>query len=525
MTQALALKTHLSTRLRRSTLLALLGVLVGVAGLRLFRPMLLPMFFDEGLHLVRAEQVLAERTLLIDTTGGKYLQVWLVALFLPLAGDPLLVARLVAAGVGLLGGAGCYLLARRLFDRAEVALVAAIFYAIAPYPLLFDRMALVDGVLSVLGIWILLFSLGAVQRGEGAWWPALALGLTLGMAAATRLNGVIFLAFPLLAAWLWRDEAPLRRSLPRVFGAGLLMGLWLVPSFLDFGPQFEVALDHAWFGPGSGGGSLAARLGANFGTIAATLWIYLTPPLLLLALAEAGRGLWRGDKRVWLLALAAAVTLGFFLVTAESHKFYPRYLNPAFPFLLILAVPGLFALAGWLQQRGPWAAGGRRGWLLAGLVLLAGLPALYFDARLLTDPPRAPWSAIDRWQYIDGWPAGYGITDATAYLRRQVDELGTIIVVKRAPKPNRAGVWRYYLAHPNIIFTAINLKEEDPQELIEALHSAPAPVFVALDRPEEDRYAVAFTDGPFAPYSQLVATFPRPGGASRIEVYRLTPSP
>jgi hypothetical protein len=57
------------------------------------------------------------------------------------------------------------------------------------------------------------------------------------------------------------------------------------------------------------------------------------------------------------------------------------------------------------------------------------------------------------------------------------------------------------------------------------LHNAPAPVFVALDRPFEDRYASDFIEGPYAPYSTLVATFPRPGDTSRIEVYRLMPQP
>lgn len=163
--------------------------------------------------------------------------------------------------------------------------------------------------------------------------------------------------------------------------------------------------------------------------------------------------------------------------------------------------------------------------LQAGLILLVSLPALRFDYLLLTTPPDASWTPIDRWQYIDGWPAGYGVYDATAYLRQLTDEMGVIIVVKRAPQSNRAGVWKYYLNHPRIIFIPMNLRQADPQELIQALHNAPAPVFVALDRPSEDVYAADFTDGPYAPYSTLVATFPRPGGASRIEVYRLQPQP
>jgi len=44
---------------------------------------------------------------------------------------------------------------------------------------------------------------------------------------------------------------------------------------------------------------------------------------------------------------------------------------------------------------------------------------------------------------------------------------------------------------------------------------------VALERPDQDAFVSDFIEGPFAPYSTLVATFPRPSGNSRIEVYRI----
>jgi 4-amino-4-deoxy-L-arabinose transferase-like glycosyltransferase len=521
----MTLKTGASPTTRRSTLLILAIVLVGLVWLRTFRPMLLPMFFDEGLHLLRAKQVLSDQTLLVDTAGGKYLQVWLVALTLPFADDPLQSARILSAGIGLLAGIGCFLLTRHLYRRDDAAVVATALYAIVPYPLFFDRMALVDGLLSALVIWALLFSLLTVSQGR--WWQTLMLGSCLGMAAATRLTGVIFLAFPLLVAWLWRDEYPLRRVLPRLLVAALLMVPWLLPSVLDFAPQYKVALSHSWTSSEEDGISHLTRLGQNLNTIAAALWAYLTLPIMLLALAEAGRSIYRRDKSTWLLSLAALVTLVFFFLTADSEKFYPRYILPAFPFLMIMAARSLVALTDWVwgHSHVPGTIPQLRLILLAGLVLLASLPALRFDYLLLTEPPRASWTSIDRWQYIDGWPAGYGIVDATAYLRQQTDELGVIIVVKRAPRSSRAGVWKYYLDHPRVIFDPINLRHADPTELIQALYDAPAPVFVALDRPNEDLYAADFTDGPYAPYSSLIATFPRPGGASRIEVYRVRPQP
>ena len=524
-------RTSLLACLRRPALWILLGILIGLAWLRIFHPLILPMFHDEGLHISRAQRVLSEHTLLMGTEGGKYLQVWLLALALPLNAKPLLTARILSAVIGTLAGIGCYLLARRLYERDDVALIATALCAIVPYALFFDRMGLADGLLSALAIWSLLLSLITVRQPR--WWSTLALGLCLGLASATKLNGILFLAFPLLAAWLWRDECSLPRILPYVLVAWLLAIPWLLPSLLDFTPQFKSTVGRSWVDSAADGIPHLTRLGQNSNTIAMTLWTYLTVPYLLLALAELVRSLRHRDKSSWLLALAALITLAFFFLTAGVGKFYPRYILSAFPFLLIMAARSLVALAEWLWERAPRTEPRKRdrksrlrAGLLAALVLLASLPALRFDYLLLTDPSRAPWLPIDRWQYVDGWPAGYAVADATAYLRQQADELGVIIVVKRATSEMRTGAWVHYLNQSNIIFDAINFRHADPQELMQALKNAPAPVFLALDRPFEDLYAADFTnDGPYAPYSSLIATFPRPGGASRIEIYRLQPNP
>ena len=79
---------------------ALLLVLVTLAGLTWLRTvdlLRLPIYYDEALHIERAQRTLTEHTLLMGTEGGKYLQIWLLALALPIAEDPLLVARLLSA--------------------------------------------------------------------------------------------------------------------------------------------------------------------------------------------------------------------------------------------------------------------------------------------------------------------------------------------------------------------------------------------------------------------------------------------
>jgi 4-amino-4-deoxy-L-arabinose transferase-like glycosyltransferase len=520
---------------RRLALLLALVTLAGLTWLRTADLLRLPIYYDEALHIERAQRALTERTLLMGTEGGKYLQIWLLALILPITQDPLLAARLLSATAGLLAGIGCYLLALQLYARDDIALMAACLYATSPYLLFFDRMGMADGLLSTLAVWILLLSLIAMRAQR--WWPTLALGLCLGLAAAAKLTGILFFAFPALAVWFWWSKRPSRQLLTRLLLAWLLATPWLLPSLLDFSHQLGPSLERSWLSSAEKGIPHLTRLSYNLNAIATTLWTYLTPLILALVLIEMARNLrprapvWVPlgrdgmGKATWLLTLAAFITLAFFLLTSGADKFYSRYILPAFPFLLILAGRRLVALADWFSDRVPRPTTALRSAALVGLALLVGLPGLRFDYLLLTDPPRVPWLPRDRALFVDGPLAGYGVIDAAAYLRQQADQLSHIIVVKRTDNQNRTGAWGYYLDRPNILLEAINLKYADSQELIQALRDAPAPVFAVLDRPSEDLYADDFTRGPYAPYADLVATFPRPGGASRIEVYRLTPQP
>jgi 4-amino-4-deoxy-L-arabinose transferase-like glycosyltransferase len=501
-------------------LILLLLILAVTLALRVYQPLLLPIFHDEGLHLARAERVYETGRLVMDTEGWKYLQPWLLSLVWSLAENHLLLARLFSAVIGVLASLGVYVLTRTLYGQERVALLAAALYAVCPYQLFFDRMALADGLLTGLVVWSVWVSLLVVRQHK--WWLSLCLGGLLGMTVLTKLNGAIYFALPLLTLVLDQPRREWMRRFPHLVLAWLVALPGLLPSMLDAGLRLDTLLSRSWVNSQKKGIPHLTRLRYNVSVIGSAVWHYVGPAVALLALGGMLNGVRRRNRGSLLVAASALLTILFLFLTAGYQKFYPRYLLPAFPFLLILAARGIQELARWITQRARWGSGAAPVAALIAFGVLASLTGVLFDFHLLTSPINANWMAIDRWQYIDGWPAGYGVVDAAAFLRQRAAEEGPIMVVKRADGIMRAGAWSFYLDQPEILLNALNYKHEDPEELLQQVMEAPLPIYVALDLPFEDRHLENYIEGVFAPYSQLAGTFPRPGNASRIEVYRVS---
>ena len=112
----------------------------------------------------------------------------------------------------------------------------------------------------------------------------------------------------------------------------------------------------------------------------------------------------------------------------------PRYLLPASVPLLVLAAGALVRLASWAAERLPASARplAREG-LLAFALVAALLPALRLDRAFWTDPSRAAIPAPDRFQYVLGWPSGYGVRDTERLVRQELEQHpGGVTVVVHA---------------------------------------------------------------------------------------------
>jgi hypothetical protein len=494
-----------------------IGILLFLAS-RLLNLTILPIFTDEAIHISYAQEVLAGHIFYSISKLGRALQIWSVAVLLPLAGNALWVSRAASVAYGLAGVLACYAAGTSLYGQRRVGAVAAILYTLSPFMLFHERMALADGPLSTIGLLVLLASL-LLLRG-GRWRQAFCLGLALGLGMLTKLSAILFWLTPLLTFILVAGDFQVKppwKRLSLAFGLCLVLMTPLL-LFAGWNLSYQIDSKSIYDRP------LSAMPGiwlANTMQMVGWLWQYWTAPIFILALIAFTLTAIRRDRRGLLLSILCLGPIAFFVLSSQTEKWFSRYVVFSTPPMLIL-VAQLFVEASekldtWVKSRpGPWQWS--RDLILALTLLAFSLPAIQFDYWLLVDPVQAPFASDDREQYVEGWPAGYGLAETAAWLREQAALHRHILVVRGdGSGPVNQGLAIYLKGDERIALEALDLRKGSSwRELEQWIREEPT--FLVLNPPQEKVLAVHLDSYPSA---RLLATFPRPGGKSRIEVYAL----
>ena len=156
-----------------------------------------PIFADEAIYIRWAQIMRAEPTLrFVSVTDGKTpLFMWILIPFFKIFSDPLLAGRFLSVLSGFFTMLGVFFLSRRIFGL-KVVFWSTLIYAVVPYTVFFDRMALVDSMLASFSIWALYFSLWLIksQRLD----LAMVLGYLLGGAWLTKTPAMLnFISLPI----------------------------------------------------------------------------------------------------------------------------------------------------------------------------------------------------------------------------------------------------------------------------------------------------------------------------------------
>jgi hypothetical protein len=481
---------------------------------------LLPIFLDETLH-VRWALLIAQGEKSWDATWkwGRALTIWLGALVSPWTADLLHANRLVSVVLGAATLVATVEIARRLLG-SRPALLAGIFYVLCPFTLFHDRIALTEAGLSAFTALTLLFGIRLAESGRRRF--AVLAGISFALAVLVKALGVLALPIPALVVLVLGPVRARLGALALAYACGLPPAAWAFQSFV----ATENAQHMAELFTG-GGGAFATRLAASLAEGCGWLWTWCTPPLVALALAGAALAVVRRSRKTLLLALLAAYPLVAFSSVLSWRM--PRYLLPAAVPLLVLAAGTLDALVTRLLAWAPEAARERtRPWLTVATLVLALFPALRLDRALWTDPARAAIPETDRFQYVLGWPSGYGVRDTERLVREELARhpQGLTIVVHANRYQNLRvtplALGLAFAREPRVRLEDWNFA--DPS-LVPALGRWAASGPTLLVVPRADPNAPAPDPAAWAHAAELVARTTKPDGRPCDDVYRLCAPP
>ncbi len=476
---------------------------------RLFNLMVLPIFLDEAIHVEWALKMAETGRLLGITDGGRYLPIWIYSLIVPHFADPVFAARVCSVAFGLGAALGLVWLGRVVYS-ARAGFFAALLYLVLPPTLLYDRMALVDSLLCALVILCLGCAARWAETGSLGW--ATALGVAIGCAGITKFYGALLAVVPILFIVLWpgRNRKALGAQLQWILLVTLAV---MLPVFLDLAATLQFVTENVWvFRKGPQGAASLAR-----GVRAALLWQagYVTPlgaALIVLAVLHV----WRRREAADGILLALWAIWCLFLIATGGRDWFPRYLLPGLVPLLLLTADQALRLADDLATRV-----GRPALRVAvpwGVVALFALSSLRTDRALLVDPAAAMLPGMDRWQYLEDWPAGSRLRDVAAFLRRTAARHGAIAVLRdQRSGPVLEGLnLMLRRDRGGIEFVDVNIRRGRLPAAVRGLTEAGRPVLLVGEQPPAHPLLLSL-DG--VSLARPLAFFLKPKGLRQVEVY------
>lgn len=407
---------------------------------RIFHLTIIPVFVDEAIYIRWAQVMRAEVTLrFLPLSDGKQpLFMWMIIPFLKLFHDPLFAGRMLSVFSGFASLIGLFVISLILTKNKIIAGLSAFFYLILPYSFFFDRMALVDSLLSAFGIWVMLFAVLLVKKPQLD--LAMILGLLLGGAFLTK-SPAIFFAGLIPLALLFNDRKPEQWYLIRYFGLLIVVYIFAlgVYNILRLGPNFQmVAIRNKDYVFG-----LKEILSRPFHPFIERwkeiiLWNLnlMTWPIFLLSIAGI---IWRVKKNfrtgLWLLCWWF---LPLLIQSQMARVFTSRYILFTIPPLIIFTAWFLFDIFA-KKRVGLWVS----------LAALSLLPIAYIS-RLSFNPQTAPLTREMRFGYLEEWTAGYGVKESAEILKEKTKTASVFVGTEGYFGTLPDGLQMYLEGVPNI---------------------------------------------------------------------------
>lgn len=453
-------------KLYRYHLLAVILISLTYVITRLINLTAIPIFTDEAIYL-RWSQIGSYDAAwrFIPLTDGKPpLYHWFVMLTIRLFSDPLFAGRIVSVIFGFLSLIGISLLGYYLTRSKTVGFLSALMYLSSPFMMVYDRLAIVDCLLTTVSIYSFLLSVLLLKTLRLD--VAFMLGGAIGAGLLTKASGLIFLLLSPLSLILSNLKKPPFSSRNLKFFA-TYSSLFIVVFIISQSVYSILRLSQFFYRIGQKNSEfiisftefIEQPFALTFGNAKSLFnWQlgYLTLPIFFLLIFSFTQKRFIREKILLLLYYL----LPFFMIATFNKIIFPRFLLFSTPFLLILASIGLFQL---IQK----SSLTKYKFIIIAAFLLIPMSV---TTTLALAPLQADIPQADRDQYLDSWPAGWGINETVSYLKNQADQepifIGTQGTFGLMPYALEIYLWR----HPNVEIQSYWPVDKIPEEV--ALKSA-----------------------------------------------------
>lgn len=446
-------------------LLILVIILLLALAFRLYNLTILPVFADEAIY-IRWSQIMGNEPTLrfLPLSDGKQpLFMWILMFTIRLFSDPLFAGRILSVFAGLGTIIAISLVSIYLFKNKLAALATALIWAVSPFSLFFERLALVDAMLAMFTVWTLLFALitSKTKRID----TAMITGFMLGFTSLTK-SPALFVAMLIPSTWLfakWPKKN--KQRLLELFRLASLLCVSYVIAYAMYNIQ---------------------RLGPNFYQLSSRtqdyvfpishLWTSTTDPLKFY-LHRSLQWIWIMGPSLFYLLLGWGVLTNFRkykkeVIVLSLWFLFPWVIQSEFAKVftaryILFTLPPLYILAGLvLSQKS------KKLLKLSSLFLLLFVfQALNYNRILLNNPEKANLPRGERSGYLEEWTAGTGISEVAQYLRNEYYSNPQPIVVGTegyfGTLPDGLQIYLQDIPQINVIGTGLDFTTV-PQSLLES---------------------------------------------------------
>jgi hypothetical protein len=380
----------------------------------------LPVFVDEAIYIRWAQVMKSEPTLrFLPLQDGKQpLFMWAMIPVFKVIKDPVIAGRVLSVFAGFGSLLGLTALSYLLFSSIRASLLTALLYAITPYTVFFDRLALVDSLLAMFGIWSLVVGFLYVKKPRAD--LAMVLGGILGLSLLTKSPAVFFYIWqPIIAIFFFK-----RSKSKTIFKllAGWALAFIIsqaIYNILRLGPNFHMVGSRNQDYLFSFSQVLQHPLNPLVGNFKSTVsWVttlFTLPLAITIPFAFIKKKSTRSS--LFILFVSLVPLMGQALI---AKVYTPRYLLYAAIPLLLLVAQGLLAASQEIRLKLPKLKN------VFPIILLSF--AFITSVRYVLTPDKVSMPSRMRNGYLEEWTAGWGQKDFASHLVNLSSQGKTIVV-------------------------------------------------------------------------------------------------